>query len=287
MTDNALKIVAAAERTAEQNKSLAEGAWRRAWWATTLILGQPTYRPDITDALDTAQEILGQSRSYLSDRRATGVVFADVSTLIDVLPPRLSMAWAAAHAGQKATADDIAEIVTAEHDGLSLREFAARYDQRFEKPRAERVPPSELSPEQVVEAARSNPAVVDALAADRETREAVEDAGIRHRADARPDTPAGLNTPEGRADAKESARRRVEGLMGDQTDEATNYLVGAAHELGHALFARERWGITQPGAEADAVAAIDRLMAIYKAEIAGSGLTSEDRQFLDSIGVTA
>jgi hypothetical protein len=282
-----ISSVAQCERDAEHNRSNAEAAWRAAWWRTTVALAQPAPRSaEASAVLDEAQAILGQSRGYLSDRRGTGNVFGGDLYVdhIQRMAPRLAMVWAAAHAGQKADPSDINEIIAAEDEGVSLRDFAARFGQRFERPAT---PSARPTPDQIVEAVRSDPAAAEALAADPATREAVEEAGIRHRAEERPGTPADIATPEGRAGATERARRRAEDRLGDRTDEATNYLHGARNSLGHALYARDAWGITDPGAEADAVAAIERLLAMYKADVAGSDLTNEDRQFLESIGVTA
>jgi hypothetical protein len=271
-----VKLAAECERDAEGSRAEAEAAWRAAWWRTTMALGVPTYRPDVTRALNEAEQILGQSRGYLGDRRATGVVFSDLSIdEVQALPPRLSMVWAAQHAGQRAGADALAEVQNAETDGVSLREFAARYKQTFERP----------TTEQIVEAIRSDPEVAQAIARDDEARETVEEAGIAARAERRPATPDALATPEGRADSAERARRGAESGIGEtRTDEATNYLKGAASDIGHAMFAKDRWGITDRQAEVDALNALHRLLDMYEAD---GSLNDDDKQFLDSIGVHA
>jgi hypothetical protein len=266
------------ERDAEGSRAEAEAAWRAAWWRTTMALGVPTYRPDVTRALDEAERVLGQSRGYISDRRSTGVVFGDLSIeQVQALPPRLSMVWATQHAGQRAGSDVLAEVRQAETDGVSLREFAARYKQTFERP----------TTEQIVEAVRSSPEAARAIARDDVARESVEEAGIEARAERRPPVPEDIATPEGRADANERARQRIEGHLDDRTDEATNYLHGAASDLGHALFARDRWGINDTDEEATAIAAVRRLLTMYEAAMESGHMTDEDKQFLDSIGVHA
>lgn len=270
------------ERDAEASREDAEASWRAAWWRTSLALAAPTERFRVTEALTEAEEILGQSRSYLLKRRAMGRLFA-VRPIeqLQWLPPRLSLAWADAHRdATDVTSDDLQEIAVAEQEGVSLRDFAARYDQQFE-----RTPPP--TPEAVVQAVRDNPEIAQAIAEDRTARETVEDAGITARAAERPPVPDGLDTPDGRADAGERARQRTEGLMGDQTDEATNYLKGAASDLGHALFARDRWGVRDEAAEAHALEAVRRLTAMYDAAVRSGHLTEDDKAFLGSIGVTA
>jgi hypothetical protein len=277
-----IAVAAQCERDAESSREEAEASWRAAWWRTSLALAEPSERHLVSEALTEAEEILGQSRSYLLKRRAMGRLFdtQDISRL-QWLPPRLSMAWADAHrTAIEVTAEDMEEIAVAEREGVSLRDFAARYDQQFERP-------APVTPEAVVQAVRDNPEVAQAIAEDRDARETVEDAGITARAAERPPVPAQLATPAGRADASEGARQRVEGLMGDETDEATNYLQGAASNLGHALFARDRWGVRDTSGEAHALEAVKRLTAMYDAAVRSGHLTEDDKEFLGSIGVTA
>jgi hypothetical protein len=116
---------ARAERAAEQNRAKAETVWRQAWWATTLALAEPPHsnKKAIGEAFSAAELILGQTRDYISKRRATGQVFAAFEGVeISTLPPRLSIAYAQAQ-GDPARA--ITVLKSAEARELSLRDFAA------------------------------------------------------------------------------------------------------------------------------------------------------------------
>jgi hypothetical protein len=281
-----IEIAARAEAHAEAGREHAEAAWRSAWWRTTHALGVPTARAEVSEAFDTAVALLGQSRSYLGVRRAVGIAFADLPEPVrNTLPPRLSMAWAEAHRGDKAGDEAAAVIMRADAEGVSLREFAARFGKRFET----QPEPRQLTPAEVVEAVRNDPDAARALARHDDTRAIVEEAGIDVRAERRPELPEPIATPDARRDTAERVRQGVEQRIGHRTDEATNYLRGAVNDLGHALFARDRFGIEDIDAETDAVRAIEQLLHRYKAHAtAGNAtLTDEDRAFLDGLGINA
>jgi hypothetical protein len=120
-----IETAALQEAAAEQTRATAEAAWRRAWWETTLALAEPA-EPDkraVMDALDTAQRILGQSRSWLARRRAAGRHFSILEDAqIWALPPRLAVEYTDAH-GDPAQA--VEYLTAAEAQGASLRDVAA------------------------------------------------------------------------------------------------------------------------------------------------------------------
>lgn len=121
---NAIEQAARREQAAERNRVEAETVWRQAWWSTTLALGTPAEsdRQAVTTALDTAQRILGQSRSWLSSRRKLGRLLTGLPAgQVHALPPRLAIAFSDAH-GDPLNAIQV--LRDAETRGLSLRDFA-------------------------------------------------------------------------------------------------------------------------------------------------------------------
>lgn len=114
------------EQAAEKHRAQAEAAWRAAWWQTTLALGAPpdSDRQQVTSALDTAQRILGQSRSWLGSRRRTGrmLLTAAPAAAVHQLPPRLAIAYFDARADP---VHAVRVLRDAEARQLSLRDFAA------------------------------------------------------------------------------------------------------------------------------------------------------------------
>lgn len=130
----------------------------------------------------------------------------------------------------------------------------------------------------------SRPDVARAIARNDEAREAVEDQGIEVRAMRRPELPTDIATPEARRESAERFRQDAGRAFGHETDEATNYLNGAANDLGHAIFAKEHWGIRFPEAEAEALEKIDRYLAAYRAGTTNK-LSDDDRGWLEAIGV--
>jgi hypothetical protein len=118
-----IEQAARSEQAAERNRSQAEAVWRRAWWQTTLALGVPDSAGEVTIALDIAERILGQSRSWLASRRRTGRAFSTLPRgQVDALPPRLAIAYTEAHGNPDKA---VAVLRDAESRGLSLRDFAA------------------------------------------------------------------------------------------------------------------------------------------------------------------
>ena len=121
-----IEQAARAELAAEHDRDRAEAAWRRAWWVTTMALAGPREgdRKAISAALDAAEAILGQHRTYLSRRRRAGQHFIKIG--VDQLagwPPALAMIYADSR-GNPAWAGGALAI--AERQGLSLREFSAQ-----------------------------------------------------------------------------------------------------------------------------------------------------------------
>src|SRR5258708_21420897 len=123
MTD--IEQAALAEKTAEQKRAQADNAWRQAWWRTTLALAEPpdSDRKAIITTYDIAEHILGQNRSYLSERRRLGsIVVVLEHDEISTLPPRLALEYMKSNADP---ARAVAVLKNAESRELSLRDFAA------------------------------------------------------------------------------------------------------------------------------------------------------------------
>lgn len=132
-------------------------------------------------------------------------------------------------------------------------------------------------PPAAIAAAAAEPGNARAIARNDAAREAVEDQAIEHRARvANPERDRRL------AEAPERVRQSMGRALGAETDLATDYLNGAANDLAHATLAKEEWGIKFPDAEGEAIAKIERALAIYRAN---SPVTEDDRGWLDTIGV--
>ena len=120
-----IEQAARAEFAAEQNRARAETVWRQAWWATTMALAAPPHadKKAIGRTFTAAELVLGQTRAWLSKRRAVGQLFiAFEREEISTLPPRLAISYLEAN-GDPARA--IAVLKSAEARELSLRDFAA------------------------------------------------------------------------------------------------------------------------------------------------------------------
>lgn len=120
MTD--IARLAVREKAAEAAKGKADAAWRAAWWATTLALGEVTGRQAIGDAQRLVREVTGQSKTWVQERARAGRLFASLET--GGAPPR--MAVEVARAGVIVTQDVVDSMIEAEQDGVSLREFTAQ-----------------------------------------------------------------------------------------------------------------------------------------------------------------
>ena len=83
-------------------------------------------------------------------------------------------------------------------------------------------------------------------------------------------------------EAGERIRRRMNRAFGDETDQATDYLNGAASDITNAVMAKERWGIRHPEPYAQARDRITHWLAVLDAD--GAEVSAEDRAFLDQIG---
>lgn len=123
----------------------------------------------------------------------------------------------------------------------------------------------------------AKPDVARAIARNDPAREAVEDHAIEHRARLQGERPDPV-------EAGEKARKAMGRALGDETDQATDYLLGAASDIAHAIMCKERWGIDHPEAESAALNKIDRYLAAYRSDSTAT-LTDDDRQWADSIGV--
>jgi uncharacterized protein YukE len=113
---------ALAERNAERTYKETQGAWRSAWWETTMVLSAVP-NEEARSAIRQAGTILGQSGRYLAQRRALGQRLARYS-LAEVagLPPRLALFYIMS---VKADPGRIREVLEdAQRRNLSLRDLA-------------------------------------------------------------------------------------------------------------------------------------------------------------------
>lgn len=172
---------ALAEKAAAATKAEADVKQRQEWWATTLMLAEAKTKADIGAAYDVVERVLGQSRTYLGQRRATGLAFAMLEHG-DITPRK---AMEAVRAGADITPELVERIRQSEADGESLREFAASLTGKQW---------SVGSPEVIVKAVTENPEIAKAIAADPDAHLAVE----RERnmaADATPRAPKAKDEP--------------------------------------------------------------------------------------------
>jgi hypothetical protein len=117
-----ISVLAKREAEAEARKGKADMAWRKAWWATTIALGQVKGRTEIGAAQKIVRAATGQAVGYVSDRTRTGRKFVHLE-MNETLPPR--MALAVVQAGVEVTDEVVEELRAAEQNGVSLREFTA------------------------------------------------------------------------------------------------------------------------------------------------------------------
>jgi hypothetical protein len=183
-------LIKAAERehAAEQNRDKAAEAWRRAWWKTTLELGQiPS--GDAGPLRETAG-ILGQTYGQMRSRRMCGrAVQAGLQSIYSV-PPEFAMEYTTRGSDRRQINSDAAEwLIAAERGGMSRREFAAEIGTSREGVNtAEQRRMAPATPQQVTSAIHeahpdvkasiarqvlSDPDVVRKVMADPQTREVV------------------------------------------------------------------------------------------------------------------
>lgn len=122
----------------------------------------------------------------------------------------------------------------------------------------------------------SNPDVARSIARNDETREAVEEEAIQHRARHRRD-----DLPE----PKDVGRKAGNGMSGRmEIDMATSALRAAIGNVAEAIINRDQFGIRYPEAEAEAIERLKYTIACYEAE---RGLTDEDKALLADMGIRA
>jgi len=119
-----IEVLAQREANAESARGRADTAWREAWWATTLALGQITGRAAVGRAQRLVADATGNTLRWSQHRTRTGRAFAELGFGGRLtIQPR--MAVAVVEAGVEVTDRVLAEIQRAERDGMSLREFTA------------------------------------------------------------------------------------------------------------------------------------------------------------------
>lgn len=183
--------MARAEKAAQHGYKAARAVYRRAWWDLTLSLKDPT-DSEIKRVNDEIQAILGQTRGHLAERRslARHIDAAVIeSGAVYSLPPRMSLAWKRAkgkidQSGVEALRqydadpatrlrDMYAELVGPENLNESWKREGQRQAERTaELEAARRATPT---PEQIVQAIRSNPGVRRAVVQDSTASRAIYD----------------------------------------------------------------------------------------------------------------
>ena len=120
-----IRELAEQEHRAEANRKTAEEKWRKAWWATTLALGSILGKLEQRTAVTVVEETTGQSRGWIQSRARTGEAFQSMSTsFVSQLPPR--MAIELVRNKVELTNQVVTDMLQAEKDGVSLREFSSK-----------------------------------------------------------------------------------------------------------------------------------------------------------------
>jgi hypothetical protein len=118
-----IRELAEREHRAEANRKTAEEHWRRTWWATTMALGKTHTKPSRAEAVGIVEQATGQSRGWIQSRAKTGEAFGTFTLrAVSALPPR--MAVELARCKVEITAEVIKNLLKAEANGMSLREFS-------------------------------------------------------------------------------------------------------------------------------------------------------------------
>ena len=181
------------------------------------------------------------------------------------LPDGDETAWSDFYdAGKGSTDDSVRRSIKAVERNIDNDpEFAARVAAKL----------AESQPATLAKQA-SNPDVARAIARNDDSREAVEEQAIQHRArHRRTDLP----------DPKEAGRRAGAGMARRLGfDVATEELRSAAGRLAEAIVAKEEYGITDEVAEAEALQKVERYLTAYRGD---GNLTDADQEFLASLGI--
>lgn len=173
-----IRKLAEREHRAEATRKTAEDAWRRTWWATTMALGATTTKPDRAEAVRTVEQITGRSRGYIQSRAKTGEAFQGLTLgAVGLLPPRMSMELAQAKV--EITPAVVRDLLQADEDGVSLREFSAKLTGKAWADTA-----AGASEERIAEILSSQPEkVAEIVAADSELYKAVRDIHFKNTVD--------------------------------------------------------------------------------------------------------
>lgn len=121
--ERSLIELAHTEKAAENARDDADRAWRAAWWQTTMALAEAE---DASEAYDTLEDLLRQSRDHLKHRRATGLAMQVVN---DTLQPTFAVEFVRNGHGP---IDEVAaeRILSAEDAGFTKLEFLRSLPER-------------------------------------------------------------------------------------------------------------------------------------------------------------
>lgn len=184
-----IRTLAQREAQAEAQKGKADEAWRKAWWGTTLALGDipADATEEVREARLLVQEITGQSDSNIRRRTKTGRAFKHLEATLQVnlLPP--SLALETANTGVEITEEIAESLAQAERDGITYRAFLATLPGGRG---AYHDTPAGMSAATIQQIVETQPDVVaEIIAASREATRAVNEAMAR--------TPIGRDTMQG------------------------------------------------------------------------------------------
>lgn len=200
-------------------------------------------------------------------------------------------------AGQKAMLPDVPwadYYTTLEHPGYQRANSDALILQAQE---------DEVGPSKVIDIAKNPKAMAAAIKADPALAAAAADAilaapdairsgALEHLAAAELDQRVAAHKARQEKDEllqelPERVRRDMGRKLGHDTDQATDYINGAANDLAHAVWSKERWGIDYPDEEAKAIAKVKHWLAMYERAEGAETMSDDDRDFLASIGIGA
>ena len=210
-----IAVLAQREARAEASKGKADAAWRSAWWATTLALGQITGKRAVGEAQAIIRETTGQKQDWVWKRTRTGRAFAGLGAS-ETLPPR--MAVEIVQAGIEVTESLAQQMIQAERDSVSLRDFTAGLTGKAWADTPEGA--SEATIEQIVKAQPER--VGRAVAREPVAREAVHQETRRRYAQQAQE--AGLREPEPMKGALMSEAVTIRTHIDNQTEDLMSLL---------------------------------------------------------------
>jgi hypothetical protein len=270
---NSLRQATRAEKAMDKTREQSERDWRQSWWSTTDALSEvpATPREVLLEATNFVAETLGQSVSWVKQRRACGRHFRTLESAERVaLIPRFAVASAAAKADPQTAAE---LILQAEHEGASLREFSAMLTGK-----SWTNAPENMTAQERLHVARTElKQRPHEVLADDAAREAAADADIDIRA---------AQGPKIHPDHIKNKLDQFDKSMADALglDIPVQHLRTAKSEIQMAMMTRDIHG-TDDDAFKNALAEVEKALDRAKADATTVKWTADDRRLAQEMGL--